>query len=109
MAKQVAPHREAVGELHDLVMVILAREFFISAFRSLAAGEGIILSASWLGKLKTALQIIAISLLIIYEHLGEFERLAPISLWLAMVATLVSGLEYLIRHGPEVVRGGRAS
>lgn len=88
-----------------MVMVILAREFFISAFRSLAAGEGIVLGASWLGKVKTGLQIVAISLLIIYEHLGEFEHLAPISLWLAMVATLVSGVEYLIRYGPEVVRG----
>jgi CDP-diacylglycerol--glycerol-3-phosphate 3-phosphatidyltransferase len=46
-----------------MVMVILAREFLISAFRSLAAGEGIVMSASWMGKLKTALQIVAISLL----------------------------------------------
>ncbi len=89
-----------------MVMVILAREFLISAFRSLAAGEGIVLAASWLGKLKTTSQILAISLLIIYEHLGEFENLAPAMLWIAMVATLVSGFEYLIRYGPEVV--GRA-
>lgn len=86
-----------------MVMVILAREFLISAFRSLAAGEGIVMSASWMGKAKTALQIIAISLLIIYEHLGEFEHLAPISLWLAMVTTLVSGVEYLVRYGPQVI------
>jgi CDP-diacylglycerol--glycerol-3-phosphate 3-phosphatidyltransferase len=88
-----------------MVMVILAREFLISAFRSLAAGEGIVLAASWLGKTKTALQIIAISLLIIHDHLGEFELVAPVMLWLAMIATLVSGLEYLIRYGPQVVRG----
>ena len=86
-----------------IVMVILAREFFMSAFRSLAAGEGIVLAASWLGKLKTTTQIVAISLLIIYEHLGEFENLAPAMLWIAMIATLVSGLEYLIRYGPRVV------
>lgn len=88
-----------------MVMVILAREFLISAFRSLAAGEGIVLGASWMGKLKTALQIIAISLLIIYEHLGAFENLAPISLWLAMITTLVSGVEYLVRYGPQVLGG----
>ncbi len=86
-----------------IVMVILAREFLMSAFRSLAAGEGIVLAASWLGKLKTTTQIIAISLLIIYEHLGEFEHLAPAMLWIAMITTLVSGLEYLIRYGPQVV------
>jgi phosphatidylglycerophosphate synthase len=61
------------------------------------------MSASWPGKVKTALQIIAISLLIIYEHLGAFERLGPIALWLAMIATLVSGVDYLVRYGPEVV------
>ncbi len=86
-----------------MVMVILAREFLISAFRSLAAGEGIVLAASWLGKLKTTTQIIAISLLIIYEQLGAFDDLAPAMLWVAMIATLVSGLEYLIRYGPTVV------
>jgi len=91
-----------------MVMVILAREFLISAFRSLAAGEGIVLAASWLGKTKTALQIIAISLLIIHDYLGEFELVAPVMLWLAMIATLVSGLEYLIRYGPQVVRGPTA-
>jgi CDP-diacylglycerol--glycerol-3-phosphate 3-phosphatidyltransferase len=91
-----------------MVMVILAREFLISAFRSLAAGEGIVMSASILGKSKTALQVVAISLLIIYEHLGEFGKLAPISLWLAMIATLVSGLEYLVRYGPAVVNGPEA-
>lgn len=88
-----------------MVMVILAREFLISAFRSLAAGEGIVLGASMMGKVKTALQVIAISLLIIYERLGEFENLAPICLWLAMIATLISGFEYLVRYGPQVVAG----
>ncbi len=91
-----------------MVMVILAREFLISAFRSLAAGEGIVMSASLLGKSKTALQVVAISLLIINEHLGEFGKLAPISLWLAMIATLVSGFEYLVRYGPAVVNGPEA-
>jgi len=86
-----------------MVMVMLAREFLISAFRSLAAGEGIVMSASFWGKTKTVLQIVAISLLIIYERLGEFEHLAPISLWLAMIATLVSGFEYLFRYGPQVI------
>lgn len=91
-----------------MVMVILAREFLISAFRSLAAGEGIVMSASILGKSKTALQVVAISLLIIFEHLGEFGKLAPISLWLAMIATLVSGIEYLVRYGPAVLNGPEA-
>jgi phosphatidylglycerophosphate synthase len=51
---------------------------------------------------KTTLQIIAISLLIFYNQLGSFERLAPLSLWLAMLASLYSGAEYFIRFGPEL-------
>ena len=42
------------------------------------------------GKIKTGAQIVAISLLIIYNKLGEFSHLAPISLWVAVVVTLAS-------------------
>ena len=52
-------------------------------------------------KVKTVLQIIAISLLIIYNQLGAFEHLAPISLWLAMLASLYSGVEYFVRFAPQ--------
>ena len=36
--------------------------------------------------------------------MGEFEHLAPLSLWLAMVASLYSGAEYFVRFGPELVK-----
>ena len=39
-------------------------------------------------KLKTGLQIVAISLLILNKQLGEFEHLAPTFLWLAMLASV---------------------
>ncbi len=52
--------------------------------------------------------MIAISLLIFYNQLGQFERLAPISLWLAMLVSLYSGLEYFVRFGPRVF-GGRGT
>ncbi len=88
-----------------MVMVIIAREFAVSALRSVAAADQLVLAAMPSAKVKTVLQVVAISLLIVYGRLGEFGRLATVSLWLAFVATIWSGLEYFIRYGPAVLRG----
>ncbi len=87
-----------------MVVVILAREFAISSLRSFAASEQIVLAAIPSAKVKTTLQIVAIAFLIFYNRLGEFERLAPILLWMAMVASLISGIEYFVRYGPQLLR-----
>ncbi len=87
-----------------MVVVIISREFAGSSLRSLAASENLVLGAIRSAKTKTVLQIIAISLLIVYNQLGEFEHLAPISLWLAMLASIYSGIEYFVRFAPSVVR-----
>jgi CDP-diacylglycerol--glycerol-3-phosphate 3-phosphatidyltransferase len=85
-----------------MVVVIVGREFAVSALRSVAAAEHKVIAAILSAKVKTTLQMIAISLLIFYNQLGSFERLAPVSLWLAMFASVYSGLEYFIRYGPEL-------
>ena len=87
-----------------MVAVIIAREFAVTSLRGFAASESMVLAASPSAKLKTTLQIIAISLLIFYNELGQFERLAPISLWAAMLVSLYSGVEYYVRYGPELLR-----
>jgi phosphatidylglycerophosphate synthase len=50
-------------------------------------------------------RFISIALLIIYNQLGEFRHLAPISLWVAMVVTVYSGIEYFVRFGRLILRG----
>jgi len=90
-----------------MVVAIIAREFAVSALRSFAASDGLVIPAGVWGKAKTVVQIVAISLLIIYERLGELERLAPLSLWLALIVSLYSGLEYFVRFGRLVLRGER--
>jgi CDP-diacylglycerol--glycerol-3-phosphate 3-phosphatidyltransferase len=91
-----------------MVMVIVSREFAVSALRSLAASEHVFIGATWLGKTKTVAQIVAIALLIIYNQLGEFRRLAPVMLWAALVLTVLSGLQYFVRHGRLILAGGPA-
>ena len=93
-----------------IVVVIIAREFAISALRSIAAVDRIVLASIFSAKLKTVLQVVAISLLIFYNELGSFERLALVSLWLAMLCSLYSGAEYFVRYGPLLFgRGARRS
>ena len=87
-----------------MVAAMIAREFAVSALRSFAASEGQVIPASWSGKVKTTTQIVAISFLLIYDALGEFRHLAPILLWIALVTTILSGVEYFVRYGHLVYR-----
>lgn len=88
-----------------MVVVIVAREFAVTSLRSFAAAENLVIPAGLSGKIKTTVQIISISLLIIYSQLGEFRHLAPISLWVAVAITAYSGFEYFVRFGRLILHG----
>ena len=88
-----------------IVVVIIAREFAVTSLRSFAAAEGLVIPSGLSGKIKTIVQIVSIALLIIYNQLGELRHLAPISLWVAMVVTVYSGIEYFVRFGRLILRG----
>src|SRR5213076_3119289 len=49
-----------------VAMVIISRELAVTGLRSIAAERGVVISASWLGKVKTALQVAAVFALIIW-------------------------------------------
>lgn len=86
-----------------MVAAIVAREFAVSTLRSVLASEGVIVAATVSGKIKTTLQIIAISVLIIKHQLGDFSHLAPVLLWMALIASVYSGVEYFVRYMPHLV------
>src|SRR6478735_434165 len=50
-----------------VAMVIIARELAVTGLRAVAAEQVVVIAASWLGKLKTALQISAVFALIIWN------------------------------------------
>ena len=89
-----------------IVVVIIAREFAVTSLRSFAAAEHLVIPAGFSGKVKTIVQIVSIALLIIYNQLGEFRHLAPISLWVTLAVTVYSGVEYFVRFGKLILRGG---
>ena len=80
----------------------------VSALRSFAAAEHVVIGASLAGKVKTGVQVVAISLVIIYNQLGEFSHLAPLSLWLSVIVTVYSGIEYFARYGKLILNGSQA-
>ena len=90
-----------------MVVVIIAREFAVTALRSFAAAENLVIPSGLSGKVKTIVQIVSIAFLIIYNQLGEFRHLAPISLWVALAVTVYSGVEYFIRFGRLILHGER--
>lgn len=81
--------------------IILTREFLISGLREGLSSQKIIINVSKVGKYKTASQMIATGFLIAGNkifptlHLNFF---GIVLLWIATAITIVSGLEYLIKH-----------
>ena len=73
-----------------VAMVIIAREFAVTALRAVAAERGVVISASWLGKAKTILQVAAVFALIIWEP-------APLAVdllvYVAVAVTVISGAD----------------
>ena len=88
-----------------IAMVIIARELAVTGLRSLAAERGVVIAASWLGKLKTLLQIAAIFALIAFDPPPVW---ADVLLYLAVAVTVISGVDYFLglrkrfeEHGSE--------
>lgn len=92
-----------------IVAAIIAREFAVSALRSVCISVGVVIETTWAGKVKTVSQVTAISLLIFYSQLGQFGHLAPLSLWVALFASVYSGVEYFVRYTPRVLRSEKVA
>jgi CDP-diacylglycerol--glycerol-3-phosphate 3-phosphatidyltransferase len=81
-----------------MVAIIIGREFAVTALRSIAYARGIVVSASPLGKIKMVAQVVAILALILgRNHLSVFFRIGQASMWVVVVAALVSAADYFRR------------
>lgn len=98
-------------------IIIAAREFIVSGIRMLAAGEGNVIAASWLGKIKTVSQMIAITFaflgtkgffafvtgeMIISEMI--LNVLMSLGMLIAVGATIWSGLDYFLKSKEIVLK-----
>jgi CDP-diacylglycerol--glycerol-3-phosphate 3-phosphatidyltransferase len=86
-----------------MVVIIIGREFAVSGLRSIAAQQGVTISASPLGKGKMVSQVVAISLLILGYELGEFRFIGEVALWVVMIFALASGVDYFTKFTRAIV------
>ena len=106
-------------------IIILAREFIVSAFRMIAASKNIVVAADIYGKVKTVFQLITLIYYFVYAFIVDefYYAIAPsaegvfsANMWLSLVGyvllaitvilTIVSGIKY-ITNNKQVLKDER--
>ena len=93
------------------LMLMLTREFMVTSVRLLAAKDGVVVAASFAGKLKTVMQMVSIIYMIALMQFNQsvthiphvtlqLYRFGMILIWIATAATVISGIQYVwaLRH-----------
>ncbi|SFA76453.1 CDP-diacylglycerol--glycerol-3-phosphate 3-phosphatidyltransferase [Lentibacillus halodurans] len=83
-----------------VAIIIISREFAVTGLRLVAAGEGIVLAAGSMGKLKTATQMIAIAALLLHHFPFSYIGIpfGTIMLYAALFFTVLSGYDYFVKN-----------
>jgi CDP-diacylglycerol--glycerol-3-phosphate 3-phosphatidyltransferase len=89
-----------------MVVIIIGREFAVTGLRNVAAGRGLVIPASSLGKGKMVSQVVAIFLLLLATRFPVLEGPALLALWVVVGLALVSGIDYFVRYWRDAVRAG---
>ena len=89
-----------------IVIIIIAREFIISGFRLVASDNGVVIAASYWGKFKTTFQMIMIILLIINFQSSVMMVITEIIVYIALILTIVSLIDYLVKNRAVMKEGG---
>lgn len=77
-----------------VAIVVVAREFIVSALRLVAASNGRVIAAGWSGKVKTASTMVCICVML----LGLPEAVNVVCWVVILVTTAYSGGEYLVKN-----------
>jgi CDP-diacylglycerol---glycerol-3-phosphate 3-phosphatidyltransferase len=80
-----------------VVVVIFSRELLITILRSVGASQGLVIAAAPMGKTKTAMQMVAVVLLILQRPYPILVTLADLAVGIAIIFTIGSGIDYLWR------------
>ena len=87
-----------------IVLIIIGREFVISGFRLVAAESGQVIAAGMWGKVKTAVTMVTICLMIPDFGIFPITVIEQIMIWLSLALTIISLCDYLI-HNKHVLAG----
>ncbi len=81
-----------------MAILIISREFIISGFRLIAADNGVVIAASYLGKFKTVFQMAMIIMLIADIENDIYALVTGTVVAIALVLTVLSLIDYLYKN-----------
>lgn len=88
-----------------IVIIIVSREFIISGFRLVASDSGIVIAASYWGKFKTVSQMLMV-IVLIADLGGVFDMIGTALIWIALILTVVSLVDYIAKNVQVLTKGG---
>lgn len=94
-----------------VVIVVIARELFVSVLRAACEAQGVDFSADAWGKIKMVVQVVALTLALAvpaFSWLDGWQGVARGILWLTAGVTLMSSLTYWQRAWP-ILREGKSA
>jgi len=100
-----------------VVVVLIGRDLAVTGLRSIASAQGLVIAASDGGKIKTALQLVAIMMLLIhfrYPALGvgievDYQIAGLWLLYFSTVVSLYSGVQYMRHFLAAALKQSRAT
>ena len=81
-----------------VVIIIIAREFIISGFRLVASDNGVVITASYWGKFKTAFQMLTVIVLILNIPNKVFTILGTVLIYVSLALTVISLIDYIAKN-----------
>lgn len=83
-----------------VVLILIGRELLIGAVRQVAASKGVIMAADKSGKLKTAVQFVAIVLLLLNDWPFTFTTfdVGYFLIWASAALSVYSCVEYMVKN-----------
>jgi len=83
-----------------IAIIIISREFAVTGLRLIAAADGKVIAASALGKLKTWVQIVAVTVVMIRNFPFAFFGIPfdQVAIWAMVIITLYSGYDYFAKN-----------
>ena len=77
-----------------IVLIIIFRELMITGLRAIVAADGTVIAAETLGKWKTASQMVALTIIILFPLSYTVNNILMI---IPLILTILSGAEYVLK------------
>lgn len=87
-----------------VVIIIIAREFVITGFRTLAVEQNIVIAAGFWGKLKTICQMAMLIVLLLNIDNNVMSVISYVLIYLSLALAIISAVDYIVKNR-QVLKG----